>query len=101
MKIWRRTKKKAESSGSAYQLTNLGKWFALLLAGEEELSEQEKAEIMQNLFRIYVKVVKDLARTTPCRQENARRNLYPRNERRIKIAGQKIVTIIGNKATAT
>ncbi len=45
----------------AYQLTNLGKWFALLLAGEEELSEQEKAEIMQNLFRIYVKVVKDLA----------------------------------------
>jgi predicted ArsR family transcriptional regulator len=45
----------------AYQLTNLGKWFALLLAGEDELSEQEKAEIMQTLFRIYVKVVKDLA----------------------------------------
>lgn len=45
----------------AYQLTNLGKWFALLLAGEEELSEQEKAEIMQTLFRIYIKVVKDLA----------------------------------------
>jgi hypothetical protein len=45
----------------AYQLTNLGKWFALLLAGEEELTEQEKAEIMQTLFRIYVKVVKDLA----------------------------------------
>jgi len=45
----------------AYRLTNLGKWFALLLAGDEELSEQEKAEIMQTLFRIYVKVVKDLA----------------------------------------
>jgi predicted ArsR family transcriptional regulator len=45
----------------AYQLTNLGKWFALLLAGEDELTEKEKAEIMQTLFRIYVKVVKDLA----------------------------------------
>lgn len=45
----------------SYQLTVLGKWFALLLAGEEELSEEEKAEIMQNLFRIYVKVVRDLA----------------------------------------
>ena len=39
----------------AYQLTDLGKWFALLWLDEEELSEQEKAEIMQNLFRIYVK----------------------------------------------
>jgi DNA-binding PadR family transcriptional regulator len=45
----------------SYQLTDLGKWFALLLANEDELSEQEKVEIMQNLFRIYVKMVKDLA----------------------------------------
>ncbi len=45
----------------AYQLTDLGKWFALLMADEEQLSEQEKAEIMQNLFRIYVKMVKGLA----------------------------------------
>ena len=45
----------------SYQLTDLGKWFALLLANEDELNEQEKAEIMQNLFRIYVKMVKDLA----------------------------------------
>jgi hypothetical protein len=45
----------------AYQLTDLGKWFALLMANEDELSEQEKAEIMQNLFRIYVKMVKGLA----------------------------------------
>ena len=45
----------------AYQLTDLGKWFALLLADEEEITEQEKAEILQNLFRIYVKMVKDLA----------------------------------------
>jgi hypothetical protein len=45
----------------AYKLTDLGKWFALLMANEEELSEQEKVEIMQNLFRIYVKMVKGLA----------------------------------------
>ena len=45
----------------AYQLTDLGKWFALLLADEEELTEQEKAEILQNLFRTYVKMVKGLA----------------------------------------
>lgn len=45
----------------SYKLTDLGRWFALLLAGDNELSEEEKAEIMQTLFRIYVKVVKDLA----------------------------------------
>jgi hypothetical protein len=45
----------------AYQLTDLGKWFALLLAEESELSEQEKAEILQSLFRTYVKLVKGLA----------------------------------------
>lgn len=44
-----------------YQLTNLGKWFALLLAEEEELSEKEKADILQSLFRTYVKQVKKLA----------------------------------------
>jgi hypothetical protein len=45
----------------AYKLTDLGKWFALLMADEEQISEQEKAEIMRNLFRIYVKMVKGLA----------------------------------------
>jgi len=45
----------------AYQLTDLGKWFALLLAEEKELTEQEKSEILQSLFRTYVKLVKDLA----------------------------------------
>jgi predicted ArsR family transcriptional regulator len=44
-----------------YQLTVLGKWFALLLAEEKELSEKEKSEILQSLFRTYVKLVKDLA----------------------------------------
>jgi predicted ArsR family transcriptional regulator len=44
-----------------YQLTNLGKWFALLLAEEKELTETEKAEILQSLFRTYVKQTKKLA----------------------------------------
>ena len=45
----------------AYQLSDLGKWFALLLAEEKDLSEIEKAEILQNLFRTYIKWVKDLS----------------------------------------
>ena len=44
-----------------YQLSDLGKWFALLLAKEKDLSEKEKAEILQNLFRTYIKWVKDLS----------------------------------------
>lgn len=45
----------------AYQLTNLGRWFALLLAEEQELTGDEKTEILQSLFRTYVKQVKRLA----------------------------------------
>jgi len=45
----------------AYQLSDSGKWFALLLAEEKDLSEKEKAEILQNLFRTYIKWVKDLS----------------------------------------
>jgi DNA-binding PadR family transcriptional regulator len=44
-----------------YQLTDAGKWFALLLAEDKELTEQEKAGILQSLFRTYVKMVKGLA----------------------------------------
>lgn len=44
-----------------YQLSDLGKWFALLLAEEKDLSREEKAEIFQNLFRIYIKWAKDLS----------------------------------------
>ena len=42
----------------AYQLTDAGKWFALLLAEEKQLTEEEKTEILQSLFRTYVKMVK-------------------------------------------
>jgi len=45
----------------AYQLSDAGKWFALLLAEEKELSEKEKAEIFQNVFRAYIKWAKDLS----------------------------------------
>jgi DNA-binding PadR family transcriptional regulator len=45
----------------AYQLTDAGRWFALLLAEEKELTEKEKAEILQSLFRTYVKMVKGLS----------------------------------------
>jgi len=45
----------------AYQLSDIGKWFALLLAEEKDLSQKEKAEILQNLFRTYTKWVKDLS----------------------------------------
>jgi len=44
-----------------YQLTTLGRWFALLLAEETELTQDEKTEILQSLFRTYVKQVKHLA----------------------------------------
>jgi hypothetical protein len=45
----------------AYQLSDAGRWFALLLAEEKELSEAEKAEILQNLFRAYIRWVKNLS----------------------------------------
>lgn len=45
----------------AYQLTTLGKWFALLMAQEDELEPKEKTEIMQSLFRTYIKQTKKLA----------------------------------------
>ena len=45
----------------AFQLTDAGKWFALLLAEEKQLTEKEKAEILQSLFRTYVKMVKRAA----------------------------------------
>ncbi len=45
----------------AYELSDAGKWFALLLAGEKDLSDQEKAEMLQSVFRGYIKWVKNLS----------------------------------------
>jgi hypothetical protein len=59
---------KAEQNGrvvwvKAYELSNAGRWFALLLAEEKDLTNTEKADILQNLFRAYVKWVKDLSKS--------------------------------------
>lgn len=45
----------------AYQLSDTGKWFALLLAEEKDLSQREKAEILKSIFKTYIKWVKDLS----------------------------------------
>ena len=45
----------------AYQLLDTGRWFALLLAEEKDLADREKAEILQSIFRKYIKWVKDLS----------------------------------------
>jgi DNA-binding PadR family transcriptional regulator len=44
-----------------YRLTDSGRWFALLLAQEKDLSEDETAGILQDLFRTYVRWVKNLS----------------------------------------
>lgn len=46
----------------SYQLTDSGKWFALLLAEEEDLSRTEKAKILQTLFKSYLEWVKKLSK---------------------------------------
>jgi hypothetical protein len=44
-----------------YRLSDAGGWFALLLAEEEDLTEREKADILQSLFRAYIRWVKELS----------------------------------------
>lgn len=44
----------------SYQLSDAGKWFALLLAEEKELSQAEKASILESLFRAYISWVKTM-----------------------------------------
>ena len=46
----------------AYQLSDLGMWFALLLAEEKDLSQAEKADILQKIFRKYIEWVKKLSK---------------------------------------
>jgi hypothetical protein len=45
----------------SYQLSDSGKWFALLLAEDKDLSRTEKAKILQILFKSYVEWVKKLS----------------------------------------
>ncbi|MEM0058571.1 MAG: hypothetical protein QXT10_03395 [Candidatus Bathyarchaeia archaeon] len=57
----------------AYRLSDVGKWFALLIAEEKELSDGEKAEILQNIFRSYIKWVKNLSEKLHVDKENLKR----------------------------
>lgn len=64
--VLREDMEKVEKEGrtkwvKTYQLSDQGKWFALLLAEEKDLSEKEKAEILQNIFRKYIQWVKNLS----------------------------------------
>lgn len=45
-----------------YQLSDVGMWFALLLTEEEDLSQAEKAEVLQKIFRKYIEWVKKLSK---------------------------------------
>jgi hypothetical protein len=66
LRILRENMEKMEKKGriiwvKAYQLTDAGRWFALLLAEERDLSRNEKAEIIQDLFRAYIRWVKSVS----------------------------------------
>lgn len=52
-----------------YILSDLGKWFALLLAKEDELSKDEKASIIRSVFRSYVKWVRRLSEKLQVKKE--------------------------------
>jgi len=56
-----------------YQLSDAGKWFALLLAEEKDLSGSEKAEILQSIFRGYVRWVKNLSEDLHVNRENLKK----------------------------
>ncbi|MGD0496423.1 MAG: hypothetical protein ABSB28_10390 [Candidatus Bathyarchaeia archaeon] len=66
LRIMKENMEKVEEKGrtvwvKTYLLSDAGRWFALLLAEQRDLSQEEKAEILQDLFRAYVGWVKDLA----------------------------------------
>ena len=44
-----------------FQLSDVGKWFALLLTEEKDLTEKEKAEILQAVFRAYIRWIKTIS----------------------------------------
>ncbi|MEM3627501.1 MAG: hypothetical protein QXZ25_05695 [Candidatus Bathyarchaeia archaeon] len=73
--VLREEMKKIEKDGrtiwiKAYQLSDLGRWFALLLAEEKDLSESEKADILKKIFRTYIKWVKSLSKKLKVNEEN-------------------------------
>lgn len=64
--IFEEDMQKMESEGRTvwvkyFQLSDVGKWFALLLTEERDLTEKEKAEILQTIFRAYIKWIKNIS----------------------------------------
>jgi len=57
----------------SYQLTDIGKWFVLLLAEEKELTKEEKAQILRNIFKAYVRWVKTLSEKLQLNKEEMKR----------------------------
>jgi hypothetical protein len=63
LEVLRESMEKTERAGrtvwvKAYQLSDIGKWFALLLAEEKDLPIEEKKEILESIFRRYVRWMK-------------------------------------------
>ena len=44
-----------------YILSDLGRWFALLLIEEESLSREEKIKILKSVFKLYVRWIKEFS----------------------------------------
>ena len=57
----------------SYQLTDIGKWFVLLLAEEKELTKKEKAQILRNIFKAYIHWVKTLSEKLQLSKEELKR----------------------------
>jgi hypothetical protein len=56
-----------------YTLTDLGRWFALLLVEEESVTDQEKINIVSTAFRFYTRWVKELSGKLGMRKEELSR----------------------------
>lgn len=52
-----------------YMLSDPGKWLAMLLAKEKDLSEKEKTEILKNTFRTYIRSMKELSEKLKVKKE--------------------------------
>jgi len=52
-----------------YMLSDLGKWFALLLAKEDALSNEEKAEIVRSVFKSYIQWVRKISEKLGVKKE--------------------------------
>ena len=72
--ILRENMEKVESGGRTlwlknFVLSDLGRWFALLILEEEKLSREEKIEIVCNAFRSYMRWIKELSEKLNMNQE--------------------------------